>query len=102
MGLTGNGIHISGNFNKITNRKPKNWIEIGYKIVVPYMFKWRHKIGKVECDCKECEENYMPYYGCTWHHSKDCSFMKYIDRRPQILNLWQYWERDMSIIASND
>lgn len=102
MGTYFNGIHISGNFNKLSKRKPKNWIETGYKIIVPFRFKWREKIGKVECDCKNCEEHYAPYYGVDWYHSKDCVLMKHIDKRPQILNLNQYAGRDMSLIASTD
>lgn len=97
-----NGIHISGNFNKLSMRKPKNWIERGYKILVPYRFRWREKIGKVECDCKECEEHYQAYYGISWYHSKDCAMMKYVDAHPQILNLNQYRFREIRLIASTD
>jgi hypothetical protein len=95
-------IHISGNFNRLSKRKPKNWIDVGYKIIVPYKFKWRAKIGSIECDCKMCEEHYAPYYGTDWYHSKDCALMKYIDKRPQVLNLWQYANRDMSLIVSTE
>lgn len=102
MGLTGNGVHIIGNFCKITKKKPKGWIDKGYKIIVPYKFKWRCKIGKVECTCKECEEHYMPWYGTQWYHSRECKLIKLIDKRPQILNLNQYYGVDMSIIASTD
>ena len=102
MGLIqfGNAI-VMGNFNKLSKRKPKNWLHTGYKIIVPYKFEWRDKIGKVECDCKECEEHYMPYYGIDWYHSKDCALMKLIEKRPQILNLWQY-QRDVRRIASTE
>lgn len=102
MGITGQGFHISGNFNKLSKRKPRNWINKGYKIIVPYQFKWREKIGKVKCNCKTCEEHYAPYYGVDWHHSKDCALMNYINKRPQILNLWQYNNKDMWIIASTE
>lgn len=97
-----NGAHVVGNFNKITKRKPKNWTETGYKIIVPFKFKWRHKIGKVECDCKVCEEHYAPYYGFDWYHSKECALIKHIEKRPQILNLNQYSEWDYQKIASTD
>lgn len=97
-----NGIHISGNFNKITKRKPKNWIETGYKIVVPYQFKWREKIGKVTCDCTTCEEHYLPWYGTSWYHNDDCALMKYIDSRPQILNLNQYYGKDFRMIGCTE
>lgn len=93
---------VCGNFAKLKRRKPKNWIDKDYKILVPYKFKWRDKIGKVVCDCKECEEHYQPYYGTTWFHSKECALMKYIDKRPQILNLMQYYDRDLSVIASTE
>lgn len=33
MGAYFNGIHISGNFNKLTKRKPKNWIDRGIFII---------------------------------------------------------------------
>jgi hypothetical protein len=97
-----NGAHISGNFNPVTKRKPKNWIERGYKIIVPYWFKWRDKIGSIECDCKVCEEHFMPWHGWTWIHSKECALMKYIERRPQIQNLWQYAGRDLTVITQTD
>lgn len=102
MGTYFNGAHISGNFNPITKRKPKNWIERGYKIMVSYKFPWRTRIGGVECDCKECEEHFAPYYGFDWYHSKNCALMKYLDRHPQVLNLWQYAGSDMRCIASTD
>lgn len=84
------------NIQKKIKRKPKNWI------VVPFTFKWRHKIGKVECDCKFCEEHYQPWYGVSWFHSKDCALMKYIDSRPQICNLNQYYGQDLSLIAQTE
>jgi hypothetical protein len=92
--------HISGNFNTITKKKPKNWIEKGYKIMIPFKFKWRHKIGNVVCDCKECLECYKPYYGFDIYHSKDCAIMILLDKRPQIQNLRQYQYIDLSLIAS--
>lgn len=91
-------IHLNGNFCSVTKRKPRNWIDKGYKMIVPYKFKWRHKIGNVECDCKVCEEHFQPWYGITWFHSKECALMKHIDKHPQILNLNQYYGRDLSII----
>jgi hypothetical protein len=94
-----NGVHVLGNFNKLTKRRPKGWMQNGYKIIVPYKFKWREKIGSVECDCKECEEHFAPYYGVEWYHVKECALMKYIDKKPQILNLWQYAGKDMRLIA---
>lgn len=102
MGTYYNGIHISGNFNPITKKKPKNWINNGYKIIVPFKFKWREKIGKIECDCKECEEHFAPFYGVEWYHMKDCALIKYINKRPQVLNLMQYYGRDMRLIACTD
>ena len=102
MGITGKGFHLSGNFNKLSKRKPKNWIDNGYKIIVPYKFKWREKIGKIKCDCEVCEEHYAPYYGVDWHHNKNCALIQYINRRPQILNLQQYHARDISLITSTD
>lgn len=102
MGAYFNGNHINGNFCKLTKRKPKNWIENGYKIIIPFKFQWRHKIGKVECTCTYCEEHFQPWYGLQWFHSSECELMKYIDKRPQILNLIQYYGMDMRLIASTD
>lgn len=97
-----NGAHIIGNFNKLNRKKPRGWFEHGYKIIVPFDFKWREKIGKVECTCTECEEHFMPWYGTSWYHSQECALMKYIESRPQILNLWQFQDRDMRLIASTE
>lgn len=83
-------------------RKPKNWVNNGYRITVPFDFKWRHKIGKVECNCKEVVECYRPWYGVSWFHSKDCAFIKYINTHPQICNLTQYYGRDFSLIAQTE
>ena len=102
MGIYWNGIHISGNFCKPTKRKPKNWIDRGYKIIVPFKFKWRHKVGNVECTCTHCEEHYQPYYGTSWYHSKECELVKHIEKRPQILNLNQYWDWDYTMIAQTE
>lgn len=56
----------------------------------PYFFKWREKIGKIECDCKEVLETYMPYYGCTWYHSQECALIKQLKDKPHLKNLWCY------------
>lgn len=102
MGITGKGFHISGNFLKLAKHKPKNWIYVGYKIIVPYKFKWRHKIGKVKCTCKVCEEHYQPYYGVTWYHMPDCALIQRINNRPQICNLMQYYGNDLQQIACTE
>jgi hypothetical protein len=87
--IYGDGIVIHGNFAKITKRKPKD-IDKDYKTMRPYFFKWREKIGKIECDCTEVLETYMPYYGCTWYHSDDCALMKQMKAKPHLWNLWRY------------
>lgn len=102
MGITGEGFHISGNFNKLSRRKPKNWMQTGYKTIVPFKFNWREKIGKVECNCKEVEEHYEPYYGTAWYHTNECALIKYINKRPQICNLNQYCGKDLRLIAQTD
>lgn len=102
MGESGLGFHLNFNSAKFTKRKPKNWIHKGYKITVPYDFKWRHKIGKVECDCKTCHEHYQPWYGIKWYHSEDCALIQHINRRPQICNLSQYYGTDMKLIACTE
>lgn len=102
MGITGQGFHISGNFNKLTKRKPRNWIDKGYRIIVPYKFKWRDKIGNTECDCKEIEEHFEAYYGASWYHNDECALIKKINARPQICNLQQYYGVDMRLIATTE
>lgn len=97
-----NGALVLGNFAKVTKRKPKNWMENGYKIVVPYDFKWRSKIGKVECDCKVCEEHFMPWYGTSWFHSKECAYIKHFQRYPGILNLNNFYDFDYIMIATTE
>jgi len=91
MGCVGNEhIIICGNFNKITKRKPKNWIDTGYKMYVPYKFDWRDKVGKTECSCAMILECYRPYYGFSWSHHPECALMVAVEKRPQLMNLWQY------------
>ena len=98
--LHGEGIVLCGNFAKVTRQKPKNWINNSYKIIVPYKFKWREKIGKVKCTCKNVEEHYQPWYGVTWYHSNDCALMQRIKKSPQLMNLWCY--RHLPFLASTE
>ena len=102
LSITIGDVHLIGNFNKVTKRKPKNWINNGYKIIVPYDFKWRHKVGKVECTCVTCEEHYQPWYGTSWHHSKDCAMIKHIEKNKGIFNLKQYYDWDYKLIAQTE
>jgi len=91
MGCIDNGkVVILGNFAKITKKKPKDWWDKDYKVMVPYPFKWREKIGGIECDCNEVLECHQPYYGCDWYHSEECALIKRIKEKPQLMNLWQY------------
>lgn len=89
---------ICGNFAKLSKKKPKNYDE-DYKCIVEYPFKWRTKLGKVECTCKICEEHFQPYYGWIWYHSEDCAIMEHVKKFPQIKNLIT---RDISIITYSD
>jgi len=93
MGCIDNGkICIIGNFAKITKKKPKNWFDKDYKIMVSWdefskgKFE-RPKLGKVVCDCKEVLECYQPYYGFNWYHSDECAVMKNYRKYPQMQNL---------------
>ena len=80
---------MCGNFVKPTKRRPKDWVTRGYRgVSVPFFFKWRKRIGKVECDCELVEESYEPYYGFSWYHGQDCSLMRHVDAHPQLKNLW--------------
>ena len=97
-----NGAHVIGNFNKLLRKKPKGWIENGYKIIVPFDFKWRERIGKVECDCKEVEEHFMPWYGTSWYHSPECAILKHLEAHPGIANLVQYYDYDFRLIATTE
>jgi len=86
------GLVIMGNFAKLLKERPKNfnWAEDEDKWLRPYFLKWREKIGKVKCDCVEVEEHYMPYYGFTFYHNKDCALMKQLRDKPHLKNLWCY------------
>jgi hypothetical protein len=59
----------------------------GYERIIPFDFKWRAKLGKAECDCKEVEEVYAPWYGTTWYHMPDCAIGKHLKKYPGIENL---------------
>ena len=80
---------VHGNFAQITKEKPENYDE-DYKVMVPYPFKLREKIGGVECSCKEVLECFMPYYGFDWYHSDGCELMKKVKQKPSLMNLWCY------------
>ncbi len=85
---------------KTTKRKPKNWIENGYTIRVPFDFQWRATLGKVTCDCTEVIERFEPYYGFTFFHSENCAIRKHLEKYPQMENL--LWDRDPRVIAMSD
>ena len=95
-------IHINCTTKPLTKSKPRNWINKGYRILIPFDFKWRVKIGKVKCTCTHCYEEFAPYYGITWFHKEGCAILNLIERRPQILNLNQFYERDIWVIATTD
>lgn len=102
MGIIDTGkIVMIGNFTKAKrykNGKPKDWIDRDWKAIIPYPFKWRTRLGKVKCDCKEVIESYQPYYGSIWTHSEECSMMKHLNKYPQIHNLIQV----SNVIAQTD
>lgn len=91
MGLKMYGnVVICGNFSqakRYKNGRPKNWIDRDWKAIIPYPFKWRDKIGKVECDCVEVVEAYQPYYGSSWYHEDRCAMMQHYKKYPQMKNL---------------
>lgn len=99
--IVGQNITICGNFAKLTRRKPKGYNK-DYKIIIPYPFKWREKIGGIECDCTEVEEHFQPWYGFDWYHSPTCAILKRIERHPGIQNLFQFAERDFRHIAASE
>lgn len=65
-----------------------------------YPFKWRSKLGKVECDCKEVIEAYQPYYGFTYYHKDACATMKHLRHYPQMENFMYEW--DPRVIAQSE
>lgn len=71
---------------KLVKRKPKDPMK-GYRMLVPYKFDWRERLGKVECDCKLIIECYRPWYGFNWSHHPDCAINRHIERYPGILNI---------------
>lgn len=91
---------ICGGRHQITKRKPKNWFDNGYCMIVPYRFKNRITLGKATCDCKEIIEDFQPWYGYTWSHNKDCAIEKHIKKYPGIQNFFS--DTDLSIIAQSD
>lgn len=78
-----------GNFAKIRKKRPTGpgRFDKEYKAMTPYTMKWREKIGKVECDCVQMLETYMPWYGFSWFHSDECALMLLLKKRPQLNNL---------------
>lgn len=103
MGIIQTGkVTLFGNFEKARrykNGKPRNWIDRDWKAIIPYPFKWRVKLGKVECDCKEVIESYQPYLGSTWYHEENCATMQHLRKYPQMENFM--WDRDPRVIAQN-
>lgn len=93
----GNAI-VCGSYPKLTKRKPKNWFDKGYRIRIPYPFKWREKLGKVECDCATVIETYRIWYGFDITHDENCAIEKHVRRYPGILNFIDY----SGIIASSE
>jgi hypothetical protein len=89
-----------GQFSNRTKGKVDYENPQGYETMIPFDFKWREKIGKVECDCKEVREIYAPYYGWTWEHSDDCALIKQLEKKPQLGNLWCY--QSLPIIAQSE
>ena len=78
---------ICGGREPLTKTKPKDWVNTGYTIQVPYFFKWRIKIGKLTCDCKKVLKNYQPWYGFTFYHSDNCVLMRHLKSKPWLENL---------------
>lgn len=96
------GGHLNFDRQTLTKRKPKNWIFEGYKIITPFKFKWRHKVGKTECDCTQCIEHFRPWYGVTWFHMKGCAYVKRFEDRPSLLNLNPFAAQDVKVIAKSE
>ena len=93
---------ICGGLPPLTKTKPRNWIEDGYRITVPYKFRWRKKIGSTKCTCKKCYEVFSPWYGVNWYHMDDCAILERFRRKPELTNLWQYQDQVIELIASSE
>ena len=79
-------IDLHADIKRYKNGKPKDWFDRDWKAIIPYPFKWRAKLGKVECDCVEVVQAYQPWYGSTWYHSDECAIMKHYNKYPQMGN----------------
>jgi hypothetical protein len=84
---------------KVTKRRPKKWSERDSKWIEPFKFKWRAKLGTVECNCTEVEVHYQPWYGFSWYHMKECAIGKHLKKYPGILNLIEVY---FPLIAQSD
>ncbi len=84
----------------LVKKRPKDFMDSGYRMVVPYKFKWRESLGRVECDCKKMIEYFEPWYGYTFYHSEECAMMKHLKRYPQMENFM--WDRDPRVIAQSE
>lgn len=82
---------ICGGRPALTTEKPKDWIDRGYNIVIPYPFgDYRETLGKVTCDCTQLYESFQPWYGTDYWHMDDCAIGKHLKRFPGIANLVDY------------
>ncbi len=85
--LHGEGIVICGNFADVEKTRPKDWAERDSAWIEPFNMKWRDKLGKVDCDCRDLEWRYQPYYGFSVYHMPDCAIGKHLKKHPGIENL---------------
>lgn len=78
---------------------PKKYDE-AYRALVPFDFKWRAKLGKVECNCMHVIESFEPWYGFTIYHSYECAIRAHLKQWPQMENF--FWDRNPRVIAMSD
>lgn len=83
-----NGIHICFGPPLVTER-PLDPLE-GYRLLVPYPFDWRGRLGKAVCDCTQVVEQYRPWIGLDWSHAPECAIEKHVQRYPGIQNFVEY------------
>lgn len=74
--------------------------EESYTNLIPFNFKWRAKLGKVTCDCKEVREDFAPYYGFTWYHGDECAIRAHLKKYPQMENFFP--DSDPRVIGMSD
>ncbi|KKC33304.1 hypothetical protein WH91_09775 [Devosia psychrophila] len=95
-----NELYLCGNFRPYAVGRPKNWIDMGYKMIVPFKFQSRDKLRKATYTCTEVKEYYQPCYVTHGITVMSARFAKHLERHPDIQNFM--WDRDPLAIGATD